>query len=128
VAEWLKRNLPSNILLQYQERVSIGKDNNIRFNIDIVLYDMVTAKTICVIDTKYKSAASPSPDDIAQVVTYSEVKESSNAVLVYPQKLIESIDEKIGHNQIINLVFSLDGDLELNGQKFLDDLLGFLKV
>ena len=94
----------------------------------MVLYDAVTAKTICVLDTKYKSATSPSPADIAQVVTYSEVKESSNAVLVYPQNLNESLDEKIGDNRIRNLAFSLYGDLEKNGQKFLDDLLGILNV
>jgi 5-methylcytosine-specific restriction enzyme subunit McrC len=128
VAEWLKKHLPSNILLQYQESISIGIDNNIGFNIDMVLYDLVTAKTLCVIDTKYKSATSPSPADIAQVITYSEVKESTNAVLVYPQKLTASIDEKIGDNRIRDLAFSLDGDLESNGQKFLDELLPILNV
>ena len=94
----------------------------------MVLYDAFTGKTICVIDTKYKSATSPSPADIAQVVTYSEVKDSSNPVLIYPQNLNEFLDEKIGDNRIRNLVFSLDGDLEVNGQKFLDDLLGILNV
>ena len=128
VAEWLKKHLPSNILLQYQESVSIGNDNNISFNIDMVLYDSVTTKTICVIDTKYKSATSPSPADIAQIVTYSEVKGSTNAMLVYPQKLYESIDEKIGDNRIRNLAFALDGDLEINGQNFLDELLDALNV
>ena len=94
----------------------------------MVLYDSVTAKAICVIDTKYKSATSPSPTDIAQVITYSEVKESKNAVLVYPLKLSDSIDEKIGDNRILNLAFSLDGDLEVNGQHFLNELLGILNL
>ena len=128
VAEWLKANLPSHILLQYQESVSIGNDDNIRFNIDIVLYDTDTEKALCVLDTKYKSASSPSPIDIAQVVTYSEVKETTNAVLVYPVNLINPLDEKIGDIRIRNLMFSLDGDLEANGQKFLDDLLGVLNA
>jgi 5-methylcytosine-specific restriction enzyme subunit McrC len=128
VAEWLKNHLPSNVILQYQESVSIGNDNNISFNIDMVLYDAITAMTICVLDTKYKSSLSPSPTDIAQVVTYSEVKESSDAVLVYPQNLYTPLDEKIGDNRLRNLVFSLDGDLEANGQKFLDELLGILNL
>ena len=128
VAEWLKKYLPSNILLQYQESVSIGKDNNISFNVDMVLYDAVTSKAICVLDTKYKSDTTPSPADIAQVVTYSEVKESTNAVLVYPSNIATSLDEEIGDNRIRNLVFSLDGNLEMNGQKFLSDLLGIFNL
>jgi 5-methylcytosine-specific restriction enzyme subunit McrC len=128
VAEWLKKNLPSTILLEYQESVSIGIDDNISFNIDIVLYDSVTTKAICVIDTKYKTTGSPSPADIAQVITYSEVKESSNAVLVYPKKLTKSIDGKIGDSRIRDLTFLLDGDLEENGQKFLNELLDILSL
>ena len=49
-------------------------------------------------------------------------------MLVYPVNLIEPLDEKIGDNRIRNLVFSLEGDLEVNGKKFLDDLLGILNV
>jgi 5-methylcytosine-specific restriction enzyme subunit McrC len=78
---------------------------------------------LCVIDTKYKVADSPAPDDIAQIVTYSEIKNCSNAVLVYPSKFSRHFDEKIGDNRTRNLVFSLDGDLEIDGQQFLDDLL-----
>ncbi len=87
VSEWLRKNLPSNILLKYQENVSIGNDDNIRFNIDLVLYDASTAKALCVLDTKYKAKSSPSSDDIAQVVTYSEVKNCSEAVLIYPSNI-----------------------------------------
>ncbi len=126
IAEWLRKNLPSNILLEYQENITIGNDENIRFNIDLVLYDASNAKALCVLDTKYKATDSPASDDIAQVVTYSEVKNCSNAVLVYPSKLTIPLDEKIGDNRIRNLIFSLDGDLEINGQKFLDDLLDVL--
>jgi len=128
VAEWLKKNLPSAIMLQYQESVSIGNDKDISFNIDMVLYDVATGKTLCVLDTKYKAATSPSHGDIAQIVTYSEVKNSSDAVLIYPSNLTKSLDERIGDNRIRNLVFSLDGDLEANGQRFLNDLLGVLNV
>jgi len=123
VAEWLKRNLPSNIFLKYQENLTIGEDQNIKFNIDMVLYDATNTEVLCVLDTKYKGVSSPSNEDIAQVVTYSEAKNCSNAILVYPAELVIPLDETIGDNRIRNLTFSLDGDLELNGQRFLENLL-----
>jgi 5-methylcytosine-specific restriction enzyme subunit McrC len=122
VAEWLKVNLPPNLMLKAQERVNIGPGKTIRFDIDLVLYDVETGKARYVLDTKYKTSPTPSSDDIAQIVAYSEAKDCHEAILVYPSDLTESLDEWVGDNRVRSLTFSLDGDLNEAGQRFMDEL------
>lgn len=120
VAEWLKVNLPSNLILKYQEHINIGQ--NIQYKTDLVLYDVATGKPRYILDTKYKISTSPSAEDVAQVVTYAVSKECQEVILVYPTTLTHSLDEFVGNIRVRSLTFSLDGDLEQAGKTFLQKL------
>ena len=121
IAEWLKVNLPANLILQSQERVKIA--NNLNFQIDLLLYDKSTAKPRYILDTKYKTPDSPSSDDIAQVVAYAVSKNCSQVILIYPTILTDPLDEFVGNIRVRSLTFFLDKNLEEAGKTFLKQLL-----
>lgn len=123
VAAWLRRHLPVHLALDVQERVNVGEAGELRFQIDIVLYDVKKGSVLSVLDTKYKVGAGPSTDDVSQVVTYAELKDSPEAVLVYPAAMQMPVDELIGDIRVRSLAFELAGDLEQAGKTFLDKLL-----
>ena len=120
VAEWLKTHMPPGFSIKPHEKVVIGKEGRIKFDIDLVVYEKDTQKALFVLDTKYKAPERPGNDDISQVVTYAATKECNEAVLIYPKPL--NLDERIGKIRVRSLTFSLDGDLEQTGSKFLKDL------
>ncbi|HRW82757.1 MAG TPA: hypothetical protein P5049_04800 [Methanothrix sp.] len=123
VAEWLKlkaQKLPD-FVVKSQEKVVIGQDGRIKFNIDLVVYERDTPKALFVLDTKYKAPDHPGNDDISQVVTYATAKGCHEAILIYPKPI--NLDEMIGKIRVRSLEFSLDGDLEEAGRRFLEDLL-----
>lgn len=72
VAEWLKVHLSPNLIIKSQERVNIGK--TLLFKTDLVLYDSSTLTPRYILDTKYKTPITPSPQDVAQVVAYAVSK------------------------------------------------------
>jgi len=125
VAEWLRAYLPAQLMLSVQEKVSIGEAETLRFEIDLVLSDASTGKPICVLDTKYKADEGPSPNDVAQVVTYAEMKNCRRAVLIYPVPLTQPLNHKLGDIHLRSMSFGLKGDLEERGTEFLCDLAGF---
>lgn len=122
VAEWLKVHLPHPFQLKAQERVIIGPDKAVRFDIDLVLYDIETGGACFVLDTKYKKSPTPASEDIAQVVAYADAKNCHDAILIYPTPLTESLDVVIGDNRVRSLSFSIDGDLDEAGNKFMANL------
>ncbi len=126
VAEWLKAHQETVLLSQglevkSQERFYVGQ--GLYFDIDLVLQDVATGVTKYVLDTKYKAPNLPASSDIAQVVAYAEARECQEAILVYPTSLIEPLDIRIGRVRIRSLTFSLVGNLEKAGYRFLEDLL-----
>jgi 5-methylcytosine-specific restriction enzyme subunit McrC len=123
VAEWLRTHLPVEFMMKSQEKVRFGQDGALGFLIDLMLYDAHTGKARYVLDTKYKTSPTPSPTDVAQVIAYGEAKGCQEVVLVYPSASIERVDERIGSKRLRTLPFSIEGDLEEAGQKFLDMLL-----
>ena len=124
VAEWLSANLDAEYTCRAQERVKVGDAGELDFRIDIVIYDADAGRPLCVIDTKYKTPTSPSQGDIAQAVTYANLKDCAEAVLVYPKKLDRPIDVRIGRTHVRSMTFPIDGDLDHNGKQFLTELLG----
>jgi 5-methylcytosine-specific restriction enzyme subunit McrC len=122
VAEWLKAHLPSDLSVKAQEKVEIGADEALFFTIDLVLCDAETGDVICVLDTKYKVDERPRAEDVTQVVAYAEVKRCRRAVLIYPQPFAIPLDEQVGSIRVQSMVFSLDGDIEEQGQRFLQQL------
>jgi len=120
VAEWLKVNLPANLIIQSQKRVNIA--NNLNFQIDLVLYDISTNKHCYILDTKYKNPDSPSSDDVAQVVAYAVSQKCSEVILIYPTTLTHPLDQFVGNIRVRSLTFSLNQNLEKAGQTFLKQL------
>jgi 5-methylcytosine-specific restriction enzyme subunit McrC len=119
VAEWLREHLPAGYSLQIQANVNFSEANRLKFIIDLVICDLETGQTLCVLDTKYKCPDTPANDDISQVVTYAEIKGCTDAILVYPRYLDANLDERLGKIRVRNLAFRIDGDLESAGQAFL---------
>jgi len=121
VAEWLKAQKLPDFVVKSHVPVVIGKEGRIKFDIDLVVYERYTQKARFVLDTKYKAPDHPGNDDISQVVTYATAKGCHEAILIYPKPL--NLDERVGKIRVRGLTFSLDGDLEEAGRRFLQDLL-----
>ena len=121
VAEWLKRHLPEDYEIKAQERLEIGSEGNISFNIDLVLYNVAQQRAIKVLDTKYKAPVRPSSADVQQAIAYANMKQCNEAILIYPQELAEPLDEVVGSGiRVRSLTFSLNNDIEQNGSGFLE--------
>jgi 5-methylcytosine-specific restriction enzyme subunit McrC len=124
VAEWLKANLPDNLALETQARVNISDNDDLHFEIDLVLAETGNPQAVrWVLDTKYKIAAASSTADIAQVLAYAQARHCREAILVYPVALARPIDTRIGDIRLRSLTFALDGNLAEAGRRFLQDLL-----
>ena len=126
VAEWLESHLPDNLALEVQENVRTGSDGEVRFVIDLVVYDIKDMSAQWVLDTKYKAQDGPSSDDVAQVVTYAQLKASDRAALVYPVALAHPYVGHFRDVSVRSLTFSLADDLEEGGNRFLASLTGYL--
>ncbi len=123
VAEWLKAHLPTTVMLKVQEKVNVGEGQGLTFKIDLVLYDAETGEAICVLDTKYKAKEEPDTNDVAKAVAYAEMKDCTDAILVYPGSLAKPLDAPFGKIRVKNMTFPLAGDLEEAGQVFMENLL-----
>jgi len=126
VAEWLQQNLPSGIDLMKKFNFSLDSKDRFSFEIDLVLRDEATGRSLCVLDTKYKRSSEPENDDLNQINTYAIQMETKNAFLVYPSKDINPFDLKIGNVKIRSLVFDLSENPEKAGQDFLDELIRYV--
>jgi 5-methylcytosine-specific restriction enzyme subunit McrC len=123
VAAWLAENIPPGYAIEEHENVHVGSGGSIKFDIDIVLKDAETGRTLSVIDTKYKTPDRPSNEDISQVVTYAEAKGCRDAVLVYPEPLLYPVDDYIGNIRVRSIAFELAGSLDEAGTAFTGALL-----
>ncbi|WRH65949.1 MAG: restriction endonuclease [Planktothrix sp. GU0601_MAG3] len=86
VYAWLKSHIPANFEIKDQESVNFCKI--VDSKIDLVIYDKNTKQVIFILDTKYKIPDSkPSNLDIYQAIAYATLKNSQNAILVYPKPL-----------------------------------------
>ncbi len=114
VAEWLRAHLPPRYRLEVQENVHFGEGRELRFQIDMVLYDAEVGRPVAVLDTKYKNPVRPSERDVQQVVAYAESKGCREAVLVYPAET--PLNVRVGRIRVRSLVFDLEGDLDAVGE------------
>jgi 5-methylcytosine-specific restriction enzyme subunit McrC len=127
VANWLKAQLPAPYRIKAQENITIGANNELHFQIDLTLYDE-NSYPLAVLDTKYKTPDKPSPADINQVITYAKAKGCSHAVLIYPQPLPKPLHVQVGDVHLHTLAFGLDGDLDVAGTQFIDQLQEQLRL
>jgi 5-methylcytosine-specific restriction enzyme subunit McrC len=123
VAEWLKAHTPEGFVVKAQERVSYAADEDSHFAVDLVLHSLQEGIPVAVLDTKYKSPASPASDDVAQVVAYAESLGCQTAMLVYPADLAKPLDTWIGRIRVRSLTYSLADDLERAGGEFLQRVM-----
>jgi 5-methylcytosine-specific restriction enzyme subunit McrC len=122
VAEWLRVHLPDDYLLRAQERVEIGDSGDLHARVDLVLYERTTGRALAVLDTKYKTPAHPTPEDVFQVAGYADLKGCREAYLVYPARLKQPLDIRVGDVRVRSLVFELEGKLDDAWTRFLQQL------
>ena len=124
VSEWLSAHLPDIISLVPQERAYLDETSDLYFDIDLVLRDTSTGEILCVLDTKYKDTTTPATDDVAQIVAYAEKMGCQEAILVYPRGLPRPFEARVGDIRVRSLSFSLDGDVDEAGHRFMRTVLG----
>jgi 5-methylcytosine-specific restriction enzyme subunit McrC len=132
VAEWLRQNLPASMALTAQESVSLSEDNNLKFQIDLVIRDRESGRVLCVLDTKYKRHAVVSTSDMQQMIAYAASRKCEDAILIYPSvQTAERCYAKVPGFRVHTLVFDLAGDLEAAGWRLLArvlEIVGTLRV
>ena len=122
VAAWLKQHLPDAYELKVQERVQVSEGVP-TFQIDLVLYDAAEGRALMVLDTKYKKDPIPSNDDINQVISYAQLKDCPDAVLIYPTGAIHAVNTPFGQGRRLrSAAFDLSGDLDQAGRTLLEGL------
>ncbi len=121
VAEWLRAHPSGGHSIKAQERLTVGAEGQLRFDIDVVLYDS-EGLPIAVLDAKYKDSDLPSEPDVYQVVAYAVAKGCREAILVYPSYHAVPLDITVGDIRVRSLTFALDGDLEAAGRMFVERL------
>lgn len=121
ISNWLHANLPEGWLLQAQETVTVGQQSELRFDIDLVLYDQSGTAT-AVLDTKYKTPDKPSQQDINQIITYAKAKKCQHAYLIYPQPLPQPLHVQFDDLTLQTLTFPLNQDIESAGKYFQKNL------
>jgi len=124
VAEWLRMNVPDHLAVEDQVVLQVGSVNKVDFRLDLVIKERATNRPLCLLDTKYKAASSPSADDVQQVIAYAKVLGCREAILVYPRALNKPIDTLIdGDIHVWSATFCLDGDLDVNGRMLLKQMI-----
>jgi 5-methylcytosine-specific restriction enzyme subunit McrC len=123
VAAWLSSHLPPYLAALPQEKVSLGADRRVRFEIDIVIRHLSSGRNLAVLDTKYKNQRFPQSADVQQAIAYAEARNCHHAFLVYPQELESPFRGELKNHTVETLAFPLDGDLDAAGERFLEQLL-----
>lgn len=131
VTEWLRENLPDRFRVKAEEEVTLAEydhGRDLKYRIDIVLYDRENGEAICVIDTKYKANERPETADISQMVGYAKAKDTLETFLLYPEDLDESLDVLFSDVRVQNITFNLNDDLQTNGETLLREIADVLSL
>jgi 5-methylcytosine-specific restriction enzyme subunit McrC len=126
VAEWLRadfRKHTPRYAIRWQDRATLGDNDQLHFSIDMVLHDRELARDVAVIDAKYKVPNRPDPHDVAQVMLYAQLRDCRDAVLVYPAAPPRAFDATTPQHRLRTLWFGLEGDLDETGRQFVAMLL-----
>ena len=123
VAEWLRVHLPESMRLKAQEDVDLTEAGDLRFRIDLVLYDAQSGDPVMVLDTKYKAPDAPSTDDVGKITAYAVSKRCTEAALIYPAMLPSPLGTLMGGSiHVRSLTYDIEHDLEDSGIGLLADL------
>ena len=123
VVAWLREHLPPHLTLRSQEGISVSGEGSVRFRIDLSIQERATKRVLAVLDTKYKLGNKVASDDVAQVVTYAELKGTKTALLVYPRAVGDPFRGWVGQISVGTITFPLGSDLEAAGTGFLQEVI-----
>ena len=123
VAEWLRENLPEDLKVDPQYHAKLEANAELSFRIDLVLRDRRSGDAIAVLDTKYKLRELPSQADIQQVLAYAVEMGVDRAFLIYPRRIADPIQMKVGNIEVKTLGFDLSVLIEAAGEEFLASLV-----
>jgi 5-methylcytosine-specific restriction endonuclease McrBC regulatory subunit McrC len=128
VYEWLNAHAdtllkPVGLRLKKQAPVRLETSHFSSLKIDLVLEDIETNTTRYVLDTKYKRTDKLNPSDLHQAIAYAETKDTTEAVLVYPQALVPPLDIRPNKVRVRGLAFDISQDLNEAGHAFVRAVL-----
>ena len=123
VAAWLQTHAHGDVRFRAHHNITWDEVNGLRSDIDLMMVNTNTGKTLSVLDTKYKSGDTLSESDIHQIVFYAEIMGCAEAVLIYPTNSYVTVDEMVGAIHVRTLGFDLSSDLDRAGKALLDKLL-----
>jgi len=131
VTEWLDQNLPERFRVKGEEEATLNRykhSKDLKYRIDIVLYDREAGEVVCVIDTKYKAHERPETGDVSQMVGYALAKKTGETFLAYPKDLDEPLNVQLDDVHVRNMTFDLGDDLQENGETFVGELADALSM
>ncbi|WP_107666655.1 McrC family protein [Cyanothece sp. BG0011] len=117
IAAWLKQHLPPPLGIKTQHRVNY---DSFSFKIDLIIYNQTTKENLYVLDTKYKTKIKEY--DIYQIITYTFEQNCHDAILITPNTK-NAVNDRINNINIRSLNFSLDDNIEVSGNNFLQQLI-----
>jgi len=103
ISSWLIHSLAGLWKIEKQWELAIEGSENLRFRIDMALFERERGTPLAVIDTKYKLDREPAAGDIQQVVAYAVRLGVRVAILVYPQTEIHSVSLQVGNVSVFSI-------------------------
>lgn len=97
VANGLKRLLPTDYRLKFQDPITISNNPYCVFKPDLVLFHLDDNSPVMVLDTKYKRANTIDSGNLQQVVAYALALGIEQAQLIYPEASATRLDTTIGN-------------------------------
>lgn len=129
VGRWLEHNIDKNrFSLKRKEPINVDTSNKLRLEMDMVLCEVHSNKTLCVLDTKYKNSSCVDPKDYFQVCTYAENIGCHESVLIYPMNLQNPLDVRPRNIRVRGLIFDIGQDIESSGSEFMKYINAFYNL
>lgn len=100
VARLLEQHVGAGLRLVEQENFGMIGEKAFTITIDLVLSRADSGEAVAVLDTKYKDARQPAPDDLQQIVAYAVAKNCRCAVLIYPTMPATPFNGKYGSGEV----------------------------
>ena len=121
VAQWLEENLPRRYWVLPQHSEKLNEAGTIVFRVDLVIWDGLLDRPVCVMDTKYKTEGQSG--DLQQAIAYAQAVGCQQAMLVYPAPLDSALEVRAQDITVRDLTFDLSGNLVEAGERMLKELL-----
>lgn len=114
VSQDLEGRLPDDLRMEKHARLHLDEDQQLHFDIDMVIRERATGQARLVLDAKYKASDTPAASDVSQAVAYAVAAGCRRAALIYPVRGQYPL-ANVGDVDVHRLAMDLDGDLEASG-------------